>query len=712
MSFRRPSDAPRKGPTVAGVDEADLLAGLARAAATGDGARAFLRTAMRSLRGAVGSATLGIWMLADGRLHLKGYVPPEDGPSFDEEAFKELFGSLPITGNLPGHKVLRAARPLVWRSDSEDLPQEAAMVLDELSADGLVGVPIIVAGLPVGVALLTVDAREEAELLALGELLVTPLAIFAILYRNEQLREADAERALRLQTLALAVEASPDLILLMDGEGRIQVANPAARPLLGMDPDNLRGRSVGDLLVPAGGALAPDDLLRRIRGGHEDGPVEQDVHLRCRPSGTVVCRLSVVSVGSGSHRRAVGLFHDVTQDRRREAERLRNRKLQAVGRVASGIGHEVNTPLTTISHLAELLLEEGLPDPATDFALAIRQQVRQAATVIQNLQTFAREGELECSWVDVGVLLHSLLRGARSELDPAGIVPELDVAADTPRIWADSHQLRTVFQNLLANARTAMVRHSPMDQRSIRVTVDPLPDGGVQVVIRDSGPGLPEEILQDLFVPFTQTTPNDTSGEPSPTPADSTPNRGLGLSVSHGIVLRHGGSIDGENASDGGARFQVRLPAVASGASGPRADPSVLGTTDAPATARDSRILVVEDEPFLATAVARALQKWGWETVVAQRGEEAIEELESRPDGWAVIFSDFRMPGVGGRGLYEHVDRHRPDLRDRFVFTTGDLVDPATHDFVRASGRPVLMKPYELTELRALIRKVAGGTPG
>lgn len=118
----------------------------------------------------------------------------------------------------------------------------------------------------------------------------------------------------------------------------------------------------------------------------------------------------------------------------------------------------------------------------------------------------------------------------------------------------------------------------------------------------------------------------------------------------------------------------------------------------------------MEDEPLLASAVARALERWGWDTVVVHRAEEAVEALGRDPAGWGAILSDFRMPGMGGRGLHQHVEEERPDLRDRFVFTTGDLVDPDTHEFIQRSGRPVLMKPYELRELQDLVEQVAGGT--
>lgn len=318
--------------------------------------------------------------------------------------------------------------------------------------------------------------------------------------------------------------------------------------------------------------------------------------------------------------------------------------------------------------------------------------------------------------MDAGQLLQRLVEGARSDLDPANISVELEVDPGAKRIWADPHQLRPVFQNLLANARTALVRHRPAEERTVRASVDPTPDGGVAVVIEDTGPGLPEEVLQDLFIPFVRSQGRSGGGDEDgtlprdPDSGSRNPSRGLGLSVSHGIVRRHGGTIHGQNASHGGARFVIHLPAVASGVEAPTEKAPPAAGTEPPSPAPHGRILVVEDDPLLASAVARALERWGWTPVVTHRAEEALEALAGDPDGWAAILSDFRMPGMGGRGLWTHVDEERPDLRDRFVFTTGDLVDPDTHDFVRRSGRPVLMKPYELKELRELVRRVAGGS--
>lgn len=687
-------------PTLPGVNETDLLAALARAAASGHGTQTFLATAVQSLHGTIGSATLGIWMLADGRLRLKGLAAPDDQTDLDEQAFVEAFGDLPIVGRLPGHQVLRAGVPLAWKRDDPQLEPAVQELLTQLGADSLVGVPIVVGGLPVGVALLTLGPEPEERLEAIGHLLKTPLAIFAILYRNEQLREADAERAIELETLARAVDASPELILLLDEAGRILLTNPACIPFLGHPPDEIQGRNLLDFVLSEPGTIDAEALSEHLADPKSVPlPPDRDIHLTRHPSGTTVCSMVTVEIRGSARRQMVALLRDVSEERQREEERVRHRKLKAVGRVAAGLGHEINTPLTSISHLAELLAGEGLPEPAGEFAAAIRQQVRQAGTVIQNLQTFAREAELECSWTNMGQLLERLVRDARPQLDPAGIQVELRTSPDLPRIWADRHQLRTVFHNLLVNARSALSRHAPEHDRSIQLTLGPGPHDGIRIQVEDSGPGLPDDVLQNMFIPFA------TFGQDGEKPGS----RGLGLAVSHGIVLKHGGSIEGRNVSGGGARFDIELPRIPPGASASGSPPP-----NTPPAARSiggralKRILVVEDEPILASAVARALTRWEWEPVVAHSAEEAIEHLNNDPDDWAAILSDFRMPGIGGRGLFDFVRQERPELAGRFVFTTGDLVDPDTHAFISQSGRPVLMKPYELSELDELIRTVAG----
>lgn len=122
------------------------------------------------------------------------------------------------------------------------------------------------------------------------------------------------------------------------------------------------------------------------------------------------------------------------------------------------------------------------------------------------------------------------------------------------------------------------------------------------------------------------------------------------------------------------------------------------------------RSLVVDDEPTIRTAVARYLRRRGWHAEEAEDGRVALAKLERSPPGWyQVVISDLRMPHYSGDQLHDWLARHRPDLFDCLILTTGDLASPALGDFITRTPRPVLEKPFELAVLEQLVEAVVHG---
>jgi len=229
---------------------------------------------------------------------------------------------------------------------------------------------------------------------------------------------------------------------------------------------------------------------------------------------------------------------------RLSSELVHAEKLSAVGELASGVAHEINNPLTTILGLAQLML--GRPDvplPVRERIALIADEASRAAAIVQNLLMFARHYPPErrpCSLIDA---VHRVvaLKGYQLEQDKIRVTLDL---ADCPTVWADENQIQQVLLNLVQNAHQAMAKHPA--NRVLTVRVWPT-DRHACVEVRDTGPGIPPEVLPRVFDPFFTTKP---PGEGS----------GLGLSVSYGIVTELGGSLRAENFADGGAAFVVEVP--------------------------------------------------------------------------------------------------------------------------------------------------------
>jgi two-component system sensor histidine kinase HydH len=239
----------------------------------------------------------------------------------------------------------------------------------------------------------------------------------------------------------------------------------------------------------------------------------------------------------------------VTRLQQREREVLRAERLAAVGQLAAGVAHEVRNPLTA----AVLLIDTARKDPAagglTDEDLdLIEAELLRAERSLQALLDYARPPRLERSSVDLAAVARDAVGLARGRIDRQRVQVKPDLPAAGCRLEADPDQLRQVVLNLILNALDVMPHGG-----TLRLAVaPPAADNTVTLVVGDTGPGIPAEVLPRLFEPFA--TGKETG-------------LGLGLSVCRRIVEDHGGTIAGDNPPGGGARFVVRLP-VEGGGSG------------------------------------------------------------------------------------------------------------------------------------------------
>ncbi|GJG86796.1 hypothetical protein tb265_19770 [Gemmatimonadetes bacterium T265] len=238
------------------------------------------------------------------------------------------------------------------------------------------------------------------------------------------------------------------------------------------------------------------------------------------------------------------------EERRREEQLRQAEKLAALGELVAGVAHEMNNPLAGISAFAELLLETP-PDAPFDAedreaVRLIKREADRATAVVRDLLTFAREAAPTWGPVALDALLERTVRVRAYAARTAGVDVRLDIEPDLPPVRGDERKLQQVFVNLIANAEHAL-RGSAPGERRVTVCAWRAAPNRVGVRVRDTGPGVPPDVLGRVFEPFFTTKP----------PGEGT---GLGLSVSYGIVHAHGGELRAQNLPDGGAAFDVLLP--------------------------------------------------------------------------------------------------------------------------------------------------------
>ncbi len=383
------------------------------------------------------------------------------------------------------------------------------------------------------------------------------------------------------------------------------------------------------------------------------------------------------------------LYGDL-RDALRRAEESQQRvvqgeRLRALGELAGGVAHDFNNVLAIIVGRVEALMADADDPEQLRHLEVILKVASDAGTTVQRIQGFARKRLARpAQSVDLNEVVDEVIEVTRSRWKDAaqarGVRYEMAVEhGEIPRIAGEAAELREALTNLVFNALDAMPSGG-----TLRVTTRRDHDG-VVCLVRDNGIGMPDSVRRRVFDPFFTT-----KGERG---------TGLGLSVVYGIVTRHGGDIDVESRLGRGTTFTIRLPV------GPPV-PMAESPTSAPvATARASRVLVVEDEPEVREILSAVLRSDGHAVVACEDGDSALVELEI--DEFDLVITDLGMPGLSGWDVARAVKEQRPGTPVAMVTGWSEQIDPA---MVGTEGIDYLIaKPFRREEIRAMVASALGG---
>jgi PAS domain S-box-containing protein len=591
-----------------------------------------------------------------------------------------------------GHRAL--LEHLIERQAAVSIPS-AAMANDP-ARDILVGahvpvaqiVPLIAEGRGVGAIVLAskrTDVTSDDSVAfarAMGNQLVQSLELersFARLAASEQ----------RYRTLT---ENAHDAIAILGQDGVIHEANRRLEEMLGVSKDQIVGRRLSEFSAEAGelaGAQPIDDPF----GDGEPGTTPLQL---LRPDGTaVLVEFSRTAVDVGGERMILVIGRDVTEQVNAQTQLMVSDRMASIGTLAAGVAHEINNPLAAVTANLDLAIQElaqlaerlGRPPELTEIEDEIRDArtaAEQVRHIVRDLKIFSRAEEDRRGPVDIHNVIDSSLRMAWNEIrHRARVVKEY---GPVPQVMANESRLGQVFLNLIVNAAQAIPEgHADANEIRIRTESRDTPPGWVVVEMADTGSGIPPAIRNKVFDPFFTTKPAGIG-------------TGLGLAICHRIITSLGGDITVTSEVGRGTTFRILLPAAVD-VERVAAPPAV----PLEALVRRGRILVVDDEKMVATAVLRLLGNDHMVEVLTS----AQEALRRICDGerFDVILCDLMMPIMTGAELHSELARAAPDQAACMVFLTAGAFTPRARAFLDEVPNPRLDKPFELATLRALVQE-------
>ncbi len=399
--------------------------------------------------------------------------------------------------------------------------------------------------------------RAKEVILILGGLLIC--AICARLHHERRRAERGQDAAERGQhataQLAAIIGSSEDAIIGKDLNGVITSWNPASARMFGYSEAEMIGSPIATLIPPD--LLAEEErIIGLLKAGRS---VQHFETMRlCKSGAKILVSLSVSPIRDSDGRviGAAKIARDITEKKAAEAhlhvlqaELAHAARLNTMGEMSAALAHELNQPLTATSNYVSAAQRMLEPDDATPRKMAMAReamqkaaiQVRRAGAVIQHMRAFVEKREVEQKDEDLNRIVESAVEIGFIGTASGNVKVQLLLAKEDLRVRIVAIQIQQVLLNLIRNGIEAMA-HSPTRLMTIATSRD---DGWARVTVRDTGPGLPPEVLSKLFQPFT-TTKED--------------GMGIGLTVCQSIMDSHGGSIQAISEGKGGAVFDVRLP--------------------------------------------------------------------------------------------------------------------------------------------------------
>jgi two-component system, cell cycle sensor histidine kinase and response regulator CckA len=503
---------------------------------------------------------------------------------------------------------------------------------------------------------------------------------------------AVASSKLEHQTVVLNAlqNHSPLATVVHDANGKILLTNTAFAELFGYQPSETVGRHVDEILSAPEGEEASQFTQQVL----VELISKQTVRLRRDRTPVTVEMMGIPFLVKSKLVGGIGLYRDITKQKKLEEELLQAQKLQAVGHLAGAVAHDFNNSLGVVQGYSEYILERlSNDDPLRHSVEEIGKACDRATNLTKQLLTFGRKQVIQPRATDLVALINDL-SSMLSRLIGEHIKLAVYAASSVRIVAVDPGQIEQVIINLAVNARDAMPQGGKLSISIANRYVEAHDDGKssipagryVSVAVADTGTGISPDILAHIFDPFFTTK-------------DKSKGTGLGLATAHGIIHQANGFITVDTREGMGSTFTILLPAT---------DLQVEARQKAPERGGIPRgsetILVVEDEPVLRKMIVDFLESSGYKVLSAESASEAVAHVQLFPGTIDLVLTDIVMTDMNGADLARFLCALRPELHVLYMsgYSDGALGDK----FVLPKDVAFLQKPFSRVKLAHKLREI------